>query len=125
LLVFDGDYVTTSVAIAPDDPLQACVDAAIARIVHHRWLVRRLSKLAGEAGFRDIDLESHGYVEIADPSYTPTFVDLGANALVADGVIGAETAAALRDEARRRALDGSFFAHIAYASVVASAPDKS
>ena len=40
--VFDGDYATTTVAIAEHDPLQACADATVAGLVHDRRLVRRL-----------------------------------------------------------------------------------
>jgi len=44
LAILDGDYSTTSVAIGDHDPLQECVEAAIAGLVNDRWLVRRLRK---------------------------------------------------------------------------------
>jgi hypothetical protein len=49
----------------------------------------------------------------------PSWVDLGADALVASGRIGADTAAALKTEARRRVTSGEYFGHIAYMSLVA------
>ena len=51
LAVFDGDYVTTTVAINEFDPLQCCADAAMAALVHDRWLARRLPLLVKAAGF--------------------------------------------------------------------------
>jgi hypothetical protein len=48
-----------------------------------------------------------------------TILDRGADVLAARGEAGAGTAAALKDEARRRVEAGTFFGHIAYAAVVA------
>lgn len=45
LLVFDGDYVTATVSLGPDDPLQACLVAALGRLVHDPLLVRRFRAL--------------------------------------------------------------------------------
>jgi hypothetical protein len=80
-----------------------------------------LPALVLAAGFEAPDLESHGYVEVTDPTYVPTIVDYGAEALVTDGVIGEQMATALRAECRRRVEAGSFYAHIAYASLLATA----
>jgi hypothetical protein len=44
----------------------------------------------------------------------PSWVDLGADALVASGRIGADMAAALKAEARRRIASGEYYGHIAY-----------
>jgi hypothetical protein len=48
-----------------------------------------------------------------------SWVDLGADALVASGRIGVDTAAAFKAEARRRVTTGEYFGHIAYMSLVA------
>jgi len=48
-----------------------------------------------------------------------TIVDRGADVLAGTGRIGGELAAALKNEARRRVEAGSFFGHLAYASVIA------
>ncbi|MBW3664703.1 MAG: methyltransferase domain-containing protein [Actinobacteria bacterium] len=125
LLVFDGDYATTTGALSPADPLQACVAAAVSRLVYDPWLVRRLHTLVADAGFVALDLESHGYVEIEAPTYIPTIIDFGAQALAEEGVIEAVAADALRDEARRRMAAGRFFGHIAYASLLATRPGES
>ena len=119
LAVFDGDYATTTVAVAASDPLQACADAAVEALVHDRFLVRRLPALVGAAGWDPVRTRSHGYVETADPQYMLTIVDRGADVLAQDGRIGIEAAEALKAEARRRAESDEFFGHIAYVSLVA------
>jgi hypothetical protein len=48
-----------------------------------------------------------------------TIVDRGADMLVGAGRIGGDLATALKNEARRRVETGTFFGHLAYASVIA------
>ena len=52
----------------------------------------------------------------------PSWVDLGADALVASGRIGADIAAAFKAEARLRIASGDYYGHIADMSVVARKP---
>jgi ubiquinone/menaquinone biosynthesis C-methylase UbiE len=122
LAVFDGDYATTTVALGDHDPLQACADAAMAALVHDRYLVRRLGTLARAAGWEVTRLRSHGYVENENPGYILTLIDRGADTLVAAGELGEPAADALKAEARRRVAAGEFFGHIAYASLIARRP---
>lgn len=122
LAVFDGDYATATVAIGENDPLQACSQAAVARNVHDRWLVRRLPKLLRNAGFEPAGMRSHGFVETNEPSFMLGQAERGAEILVEEGRIGAAAGEALKKEARRRAESGEFFGHIAYASVIARKP---
>ena len=119
---FEGDYATTTVALGDHDPLQRCVDMMMAHSVTDRWLVRRLSAMLIEQGFDIESFLSHGFVDVAADGYMATVVDRGVSQLSASGEIGEELAAALRGEVRRRASAGSFFGHIAYASVVAVKP---
>jgi hypothetical protein len=51
-----------------------------------------------------------------------TLIDRGADILSRSGVLGVETADALRQEARRRAQAGEFFGHISFVSLVARKP---
>ena len=88
LAVFDGDYATTTVALGDHDPLQACADAAMAALVHDRYLVRRLGTLVRAAGWEVAGLRSHGYVENESPGYILTLIDRGADTLVAAGEPG-------------------------------------
>lgn len=119
MAVFDGDYVTTTVAVSAADPLQACVDAAVRALVHDPLLVRRLPSLVRSCGWTVEGIRSHGYLETEDPVYTLTLIDRGADVLAASGEVAEETAEALKAEARRRVEAGTFFGHIAYASLIA------
>ena len=121
LAVCDGDYATTTVALAEHDPLQACAEATVAALVHDRWLVRRLPALLEATGWTLTRQASHSYTETRDPAYGLTIVDRGAGLLAADGTIGEPTAEALKAEARRRVAAGTYYAHINYASFLASA----
>jgi hypothetical protein len=51
-----------------------------------------------------------------------SWVDMGADALVASGRAGPAAAAELKAEARRRVAAGTYFGHIAYLSLVARKP---
>ena len=119
LAVFDGDYATMTVALGAHDPLQACVDTTMANSVHDRWVMRRLPAMVRRLGFATIALRSHGFVETGEGGYMLTVIDRGADMLVAQGQIDATMAEALKAEARRRHATGTFFGHVAYASLVA------
>jgi SAM-dependent methyltransferase len=120
--VFDGDYATATVARQEFDPLQACVAAFRTNFVNDPWLVRRLPQLVRAGGFDEVSIQSHGYVEAPSGAYMLTWIDRGADVLVQDGCIDAQTAEALKREARRRSEDLRWFGHIAFASVVARKP---
>ena len=119
LAVFDGNYTTTTLATGDFDPLQSCADAAMAALVHDRWLIPRLPGLIRAAGFTITSQRSFGFVETTAPDYLLTIVDRGADVLAASGRIGGELAAALKAEARYRVAGGTFYGSIAYASMVA------
>ena len=120
LVIFDADYASTTVALAAADPLQACVAATVESIVHDPHLVPKLAPSIRKAGFTIRRFQSYGYHGVLDADYLLTIVDRGADALASAGRIGSALAAALKDEARRRVEVGTFFGHLAYASVIAT-----
>ncbi len=122
LSVFDGDYATTTVARDEHDPLQSCADAAIAGLVHDRWLVRRLPALVASCGFAVRRFDSHGYLQSSSPDYLLTIIDRGADMLAGGGRIDTDMAAAFKSEARRRVEAGEFYGFIGFASLIASKP---
>jgi ubiquinone/menaquinone biosynthesis C-methylase UbiE len=122
--VCDGDFATATLSSGDHDPLQPCVDAFVEAFVNDRWMVRRMSRLAANAGFEVSPLRSYGLVETARPGLTLTWVDRGADALASRGQIGKELAAALKAEAKRRAEDNAFFGYMAYASMVGRKPHQ-
>ena len=120
LVVFDADYASTTVALAAADPLQACATATVESIVHDPHLVPKLASRIRNAGFTIRSFRSYGYHGVLDADYILTIVDRGAEALANAGRIGSALATALKDEARRRVEVGTFFGHLAYASVIAT-----
>jgi ubiquinone/menaquinone biosynthesis C-methylase UbiE len=123
LVVFEGDYATATLATTAGDSLNMCADAFREYFVNDPWIVRRLPALVRAAGLKLERVRSYGYVEAPDPGFMlSSWVDLGADALVAAGRIGADVASALKAEARRRVASGEYFGHIAYMSVVARKP---
>jgi len=119
LAVFDGDYASTTFGTGDLDPLEICAHAFREHFIDDSWIARRTPLLAKEAGFRVQAFHSHGYTESSAPSYLYTVVDRGADALAETGQIGAPLAAALKEEARRRAAAHQFFGHIGYTSLIA------
>lgn len=119
LAVFDGDYLTATVAIDAFDPLQQAVDAMIANFVHNPWLMRNLGHILGSMGFTVTSLRSHGYTQTTEPAYMLTIIDRGADLLAGAGSIDPNQAEALKKEARRRVDAGAFFGHISYISAIA------
>ena len=116
---FDGDYATATVALSDHDPVQACVDAMMANSVTDRRLMRRLPAVVRRRGLDATHFRSHGFAEITGGDYMLSVIDRGADLLRARGEISADTAVGLKAEARRRIDTGTFFGHIAYASLVA------
>jgi SAM-dependent methyltransferase len=122
LAVFDGDYSTITLSTGAADPLAACVEAFTPACITDPWVVRRLPALVRDAGFTGGRLHSHGFVQTSEPGDMLSIADRGADALAAAGRIGPGLAAALKAEARRRVEAGSFFGHVAYASLIARKP---
>lgn len=123
LAVCDGDFSTATLQTGPMDPLQVCAEALVEHFVTDKWLVPRLSALTQAAGFEVDPIRGYGLVETITPSLAMTWVDRGADALVAEGRIGAELGEALKAEGRRRADAGSFFGYMSYAALTARKPD--
>lgn len=117
--VFEGDDAGATLAAHAGDPLAACADAFREQLVHDPWLARRLPALVRAAGFQVECVRSHGYVETLAPGFMlASWVNLGADALVATGRATASAAAELKAEAQRRLSRGDYFGHIAYLSLV-------
>lgn len=124
LAIFDGDYITSTVALSDHDPLQACVDILMRNVVNDRYIVRRMPSLVRHTGFEVQLAGSHGLIESDRPAYMMTVIERGADMLCVSGVIGEPFAAALKDEARRRVAAGTYFGHVAYGSVIAKKPRR-
>lgn len=119
LAIFDGDYVSVSVAIDQNDPLQVLVDKMVGNFVENIWLSRQLPRVLTRFGLELTDFRSHGYTGVADPSYMLTLIDRGAEMMASSGILGEKQAKALQSEAKRRVDSGAFFGQITYISAIA------
>jgi ubiquinone/menaquinone biosynthesis C-methylase UbiE len=122
LVIFDGDYAATSLAIDDNDPLEVVARAAVNVMAHDRWLVRKLPGLVRKAGFEVIRSRAYAYSAACDADYMLTILDRGADALEAACVIGGKLAAALKDEGRYRVEKGNFFGQVSYGNLLARKP---
>jgi len=118
LVVCDADFSRLSLALCPDDPLEACAIGFTRNFVTDPWLAARLRPLLSEAGFETeifrtetrLDLEGHG---------GPVWTKFATGHLVSDGIIGQPLADALVEECQRRIGAGTLYGFNPFVTVVA------
>lgn len=123
LAVFDGDYDTTSVAIADFDPLETVVKYMIDANVQNLWLPRQLVPIAVAEGFLPGRVRSHAYLASGEATYFMSVIDRALTRMQGEGVLSAEGAEGLRNEARTRIAEGRFYGFMSYLSLLATKPD--
>ena len=121
VVVCDADFSRLSLALCPDDPLEACAIGFTRNFVTDPWLATRLRPLLAEAGFETeifrtetrLDLEGHG---------GPVWTRFATGRLVADGIIGEPLADALVAECERRIGAGMLYGFNPFVTAVARRP---
>lgn len=119
LAVFDADFVTESVAICADDPLEVCMDAHREFFVHDPYFVRRMTAAVTDAGFVPGPVTSYGQVDTTNEVGSTGWVDMAASAMAANGRISEEMAASYSAEAQRRLDAGTWFSYLSFSSLIA------
>src|SRR5262245_22465863 len=119
LVIFDGDFVTLTVALCDGDPLQLAVGAVLRHMVHAPYLMRRLPALVTAAGFNVQSVEPHAYVQTRRPDFLLTLLSRGMNAAARAGEIGQGLVDGFDREARRRVANGTFYGAILFLSLAA------
>lgn len=122
LAVFDGDYATITVALYDGDPLQAAVNAVHRNVVHDPYIMRKLPRMAREAGFRGGETRAHGYMQTEKPEYLVSLLARGLAAAVGAGEMGPEIADGFNREAAARVANGTFYGAILFVSMIAYKP---
>ncbi|MEM7238037.1 MAG: methyltransferase domain-containing protein [Pseudomonadota bacterium] len=122
LAVCDGDYDTATTQIADFDPLDQLIKFMINQNVTNLWIMRQISGILSDTGFRLGARTGHGYVAEREATYFLTVIDRGADRMVEEGVLFLETAEALKAEARRRVSEDTFFGFMSYVSQIATKP---
>ncbi len=124
LAICDGDYDTATTQIADYDPLDQLVRFMINQNVTNLWIMRQIGGLLTRSGFRLGRRRGHGYVAEGEAAYFLTVIDRGADRMVETGLLQAETAQALKSEARARVSANTFFGFMSYVSQIAYKPSR-
>ncbi|WP_050602190.1 methyltransferase domain-containing protein [Ruegeria sp. 6PALISEP08] len=119
LAICDGDYSTATARIADFDPLDQLVRFMINQNVTNLWIMRQISGLLTRNGFALGAFKGHGYVAEGQAEYFLTVIDRGADRLVEEGVLQPDTGEALKQEARDRVAQNTFFGYMSYVSQIA------
>ena len=122
LAVCDGDYSTATTQIADFDPLDQLIRFMIDQNVTNLWIMRQISGILADVGFRLGARTGHGYVAEDEATYFLTVIDRGADRMVEEGLLFVETAEALKSEARNRVSANTFFGFMSYVSQIAVRP---
>lgn len=122
LAVCDGDYSTATCKIAEFDPLDQLVRFMIQQNVTDLWIMRQMTQMLTECGFQLGVRRGHSYLASGDASYFMTVIERGADKLVENGILCAQTAEAMKSEAHTRLQAGTFFGFMSYVSQIARKP---
>ncbi|WP_297769937.1 methyltransferase domain-containing protein [uncultured Roseovarius sp.] len=118
VVICDADFSRLSLALCPDDPMEACAIGFSRNFVTDPWLSGRLRPLLAETGFKTeifrtetrLDLEGHG---------GPVWTKFATGHLVAEGIIGQPLADALIAECQRRIDAGTLYGFNPFVTAVA------
>ena len=122
LAICDGDYDTATTQIADFDPLDQIVRFMINQNVTNLWVMRQVAAMLTDSGFALGTRRGHSYIADGGASYFLTVIDRGADRMAQTGVLFADTADAMKAEARHRLDADKFFGFMSYVSQIAHKP---
>ena len=120
--ICDGDYDTATARVGDFDPLDQLVRFMIDQNTTNLWIMRQVSAMLADVGFDLGRRQGHGYVAEGDSAYFMTVIERVADRMAQTGLLFPETAAALKDEARKRLAANRFFGFMSYVSQIAVKP---
>lgn len=120
VVIFEGDYTTTTAALGANDPLQGCMSYAVANMVHDPYFCRSVGARCAAAGFEVERIDAHPYLASGDAAYFLSLVGRGADFLARDALLSSDAADTLKAEAKARVEAGRFFGFILYVSLLAT-----
>ena len=121
LVVCDADFSRLSLALSPDDPLEACAIGFARNFVTDAWLAGRLRPLLAEAGFETEIFRTETRLDL-DGSGGPVWTRFATGHLVAQGIIGQPLADALVAECDRRIAAGTLHGFNPFVTAIARGP---
>ncbi|WP_412509426.1 hypothetical protein, partial [Roseovarius sp. SYSU LYC5161] len=119
--VCDADFARLSLALSPDDPLEACAIGFARNFVTDAWLAGRLRPLLAEAGFAAEVFRPETRLDL-DGSGGPVWTRFATGHLVAQGIIGQPLADALVAECDRRIAAGTLYGFNPFVTAIARRP---
>lgn len=121
LVICDSDFSRLSLALCPDDPLEACAIGFSRNFVTDPWLAGRLRPLLAETGFETEIFRTETRLDL-DGRGGPVWTQFATGRLVADGIIGQPLADALIAECERRIGAGTLYGFNPFVTVIARRP---
>ena len=121
VVVCDADFARLSLALSPDDPLEACAIGFARNFVTDAWLAGRLRPLLAEAGFETEVFRPETRLDL-DGSGGPVWTRFATGHLVAQGIIGQPLADALVAECDRRIAAGTLHGFNPFVTAIARRP---
>ena len=121
VVVCDADFSRLSLALSPDDPLEACAIGFARNFVTDAWLAGRLRPLLAEAGFEAEVFRPETRLDL-DGSGGPVWTRFATGHLVAQGIIGQPLADALVAECDRRIAAGTLYGFNPFVTAIARRP---
>jgi len=120
LVILEGDYTTATTALGDNDPLQGCMEHAVANMVHDAYFPRSMAARCAAVGFGVERLDAHPYLAAGDAAYFLSLLNRGADFLAAGALVSREAADRLKADAKARVEEGRFFGFISYVSLIAT-----
>lgn len=114
IVVFDGDYASSTLETADPDRAAEIDNAMIEATVTQPRVMRRLPRLAKEAGLSVERCFSYLIAEAGEPDFFAGLVQTIGPMLVSSGVTSEEEAAAISEDLRATADEGTFFGACSY-----------
>ncbi|WP_135504114.1 methyltransferase domain-containing protein [Roseovarius aestuariivivens] len=109
IVVFDGDYASSTLETADPDRAAEIDLAMIEATVTQPRVMRRLPRMAKAAGLKVERCFSYLIAEAGRPDFFAGLLDSIGPMLVSAGVASEDAAAAIADDLRAAAADGTFF----------------
>lgn len=122
LVVFDGDYATTTAALGPNDPLDGVVQHAMERLVHDLYFCRSMPARIRNAGLSLERFEVLPYLASGNAALFVSFVTRGLRFLKEEGLISEAAAGGIMEELNTRIAEGRFFGFTSFHGAMAIKP---
>lgn len=124
LVVFDGDYATTTAALGPNDPVDAVISGAMENLVHDPYFCRTLAARIAASGLVLDRLEVLPYLATGNAAFFASLFTRGLRFLKDDGLISDAAAEGLLHEFNARIAEKRFFGFTSFQCAIAHKSER-